>query len=210
MATTCAQQRGLATWMLVVGILGILTVSPGVANAAMAADPTGQTRCVPDGDVEICTVGGGGSIGGAPIDPGTRTPPGSGSTRTGQSTPGLPGTGASPQTGESVLQQCPRGARCTYNADGQIVKCSKPDWPDVWCGPTGDPQGEALARAYRDRTDKVIAVAVAQGQNPQSALLSDAMLQQYRDGLKARMWKDYTWGAGHWEGTGWDPPARVS
>jgi len=24
------------------------------------------------------------------------------------------------------------------------------------------------------------------------------------------MWKDYTWGAGHWEGTGWDPPARVS
>ena len=132
--------------MLVAGILEIVAVSPGVANAAMAADPTGQTRCVPDGDVEICTVGSGGSIGGAPIDPGTRTPPGSGSAPTGQSTPGLPGTGASPQTGESVLQQCPRGATCTYNADGQIAKCSKPGSPDVWCGPTGDPQGEALAR----------------------------------------------------------------
>ena len=210
MATTCAQQRGLATWMLVVGILGILTVSPGVANAAMAADPTGQTRCVPDGDVEICTVGGGGSIGGAPIDPGTRTPPGSGPTPTGKAPPGSRVQALPHKRTQSVLQQCPRGARCTYNADGQIVKCSKPDWPDVWCGPTGDPQGEALARAYRDRTDKVIAVAVAQGQNPQSALRSDAMLQQYRDGLKARIWKDYTWGTGHWEGTGWDPPARVS
>jgi len=156
--------------MLVAGILEIVAVSPGVANAAMAADPTGQTRCVPDGDVEICTVGSGGSTGGAPIDPGTRTPPGSGSAPTGQSTPGLPGTGASPQTGESVLQQCPRGATCTYNADGQIAKCSKPGSPDVWCGPTGDPQGEALARAYRDRTDKVIADAVARHEPPVGAL----------------------------------------
>jgi hypothetical protein len=55
----------------------------------------------------------------------------------------------------------------------------------------------------------LIAAAIAHGQDAAKALLNDATLKQYKDGLKSRGWTDYTYASGHWEATGWDPRARL-
>jgi len=49
------------------------------------------------------------------------------------------------------------------------VQCSKLEYSDVWWGP-GRSQGKALARQHRDRTNKLIADAIAQHQDALSLL----------------------------------------